>query len=120
MRIAFTASALLLGAAFFATSALATPPRVDTTQNNQTIYPVEAQGAGEQGVVGLKVYVHTNGRTMRVKVTHSSGYADLDTAAVQTVMNWHFIPAMEGGEPTSQWMALQINYQLPTKTRPTN
>jgi periplasmic protein TonB len=120
MRIPFTASALLLGATFFATSALATPPQVDTTKNNKTIYPIEAQGAGEQGVVGLRVYVHTNGRTVRVKVTRSSGYADLDTAAIQTVMNWHYIPAMEGGEATSEWMALQINYQLPNKAAPTN
>jgi TonB family protein len=120
MRIPFIASALLLGAAFFATSALASPPRVDPSQNNQTIYPIEAQGAGEEGVVGLKVYVHSNGRTQRVKVTHSSGYRDLDDAAIQTVMNWHYVPAMEGGEATGAWMALQINYQLPNKPVKTN
>ena len=120
MRIPFTASALLLGAAFFATSALASPPHVDTTKDNQTIYPISAQGAGEEGIVGLKVYVRPDGMTRRVKVTHSSGHEDLDTAAIQTVMNWHYVPAMEGGEPTSAWMALQINYQLPNTPVKTN
>ena len=38
----------------------------------------------------VQAYVRPNGRATRVKLVNSSGFTDLDTAAIQTVMNWKF------------------------------
>jgi periplasmic protein TonB len=111
MRLA--ASALLLATTLMASAALASPPHVDPAANNTTIYPKGSQSLGEEGVVTVNAFVRQNGRATRVKLLNSSGYIDLDTAAIQTVMNWKFIPAMEGGQPTDDWTKLQIVYKLP-------
>ncbi len=115
MRIQILASAIALTAAFAVSPALAKPPTVDPAANNQTIYPVASQTKGEEGVVKVNAYVRTNGRATRVKLLESSGYSDLDVAAIQTVMNWRFIPASNGGGAESDWTQLQIVYRLPNK-----
>ena len=39
--------------------------------------------------------------------------AYLDNAAVESVLNWRFIPAMRNGDTVSDWAAVKIVYQLP-------
>ncbi|HTQ12816.1 MAG TPA: energy transducer TonB [Rhizomicrobium sp.] len=104
------AAAVFMAAPAFADYAKA---HIDTTQNNQTIYPASSQAAGEEGLVKMKAYVRANGRATRVKIVQSTGYRDLDDAAIQSVMNWRFVPAMENGQPTSDWTELEIGYKLP-------
>lgn len=118
MRLA--SSALVLATTLLASAALASPPHVDPSADNGTIYPKNSQTLGEQGIVTVNAYVRPNGRATRVKLVNSSGYADLDTAAIQTVMNWKFIPAMENGEATSDWTKLQIVYKLPDQPAKSN
>ena len=105
-------AALVLSAA----SALAGdgPPKVDTSQPAPVVYPETAQRAGEEGTVVVSVYVTDSGKPQRFNIEKSSGYEDLDTAAMETAMNWHYVPAIRGGEATSDWGNFQIVYKLPS------
>lgn len=97
------------GAAFAANLA----PHVDLTQPHEQVYPDSAQLNGEEGSVLVNAYVRPNGRVSKIKVAQSSGFADLDNAAVQSVLNWRFVPAMQDGDPISDWTAVKVVYQLP-------
>jgi protein TonB len=116
--IATFVSVLLLavGAAAQAANAeLNSPPKVDTSYpNRQPVYPDSAQANGEMGTVMVDVLVRPSGKPARVKVSRSSGYYDLDTAAIEGVLNWRFVPALRDGEQVSDWMTVKIVYQPPT------
>ena len=99
--------------AWSAAFAADTPARVDATQPRPQEYPDSAQANGEEGTVLVRVYVRPNGRASRVRVDRSSGFTDLDNAAVESVLNWRFIPAMRNGDTVSDWAAVKIVYQLP-------
>ena len=108
-------------AVFCVSGALAseTPPRVDVTlPHPQPAYPDTAQVNGEQGTVLVDVYVHPNGRAAKVKVSRSSGFADLDNAAVEGVLNWRYLPAMRDGDTVSDWTTVKIEFQLPQPAAP--
>ena len=100
------------GAAFAADSA----PHVDVTQPHEQMYPESAQAGGEQGTVLVQVYVHPNGRVAKYNLAQSSGFGDLDQAALESVLNWRFIPAMRDGDPVSDWAVVKVVYQLPQAT----
>ena len=97
------------GAAF----AKGTPPHVDMTQPHPQPYPDSAQVNGEEGAVLVSVYVRPNGRATKIRVDRSSGFTDLDNAAVESVLNWRFVPAMHDGDTVSDWTKVNIVYQLP-------
>ena len=91
-----------------------TPAHVDSTQENaQPIYPDSARAAGEQGTILVDVLVHSNGRPGQYRVAQSSGYGDLDSAAVQTVLNWKYVPATRDGDSVSDWTTVKVVYELP-------
>jgi protein TonB len=91
-----------------------TPARVDTSANNaQPAYPDSAQANGEEGIVVLGVNVNSQGHVKRFRIQQSSGFADLDNAAVEAVMNWNFIPATSDGDNVTRWTTVQIEFKLP-------
>jgi TonB family protein len=78
--------------------------------NYQPPYPDTAQVNGEQGSVVLKLKVSEGGRVRGVQVMRSSGFPDLDNAAIEGVMGWHYLPA----DSTSELDNVTIAYRLPT------
>jgi len=87
------------------------PLHIDHTYPNyQPTYPDAAQVNGEQGNVVLDVQVATSGKVRNVKVDQSSGFDDLDNAAIAGVMRWRFIPSPYG----TDWTTVTIVYRLPT------
>jgi TonB family protein len=84
-----------------------------SASNLQPPYPDTAQENGEQGTITLKVHVRSSGRADKVRVLQTSGFADLDMAAEQGVLNWHYIPAAVDGDD-SDWAVVKVVYQLPT------
>lgn len=93
------------------------PPKVDTAQPTPVVYPETAQRAGEQGTVVVNVYVNSRGKPMGVNVARSSGYEDLDNAAMETAMNWHYLPAIRNGDTAPDWALVQVVYKLPEPSR---
>lgn len=90
-----------------------TAPHVDMMQPHAQLYPVSAQAGGEQGTVLVQVYVRPDGKVGKYTVAQSSGFGDLDNAALESVLNWRFVPAMRDGDPISDWTIVKLVYQLP-------
>jgi TonB family protein len=91
-----------------------TPAKIDHNRlTPMPEYPNAAQDQGEQGDVLLTIQVATNGRPERIRVQQSSGFEDLDTAAVDAAANWHYVPAMAGGDTETSWTKVRVRYQLP-------
>jgi TonB family protein len=115
-------SVLLLTAGFTANSAMAelnAPARIDPSYpHQQPPYPDSAQANGEQGTITLDVYVRPNGKPAKIKVAQSSGFEDLDNAAIEGVVNWRFIPALRDGDQVADWTTVKIVYQFPTMAPP--
>ena len=78
--------------------------------NYQPAYPDAAQVNGEQGNVVLKVEITSSGKVRNIKIAQSSGFDDLDGAAIAGVLRWRFIPSPNG----SEWTRVTILYRLPT------
>ncbi len=97
----------------FMAQAADTPAHVDTSANTATYYPASSQNAGEEGSVVLSVNVDARGLPSRIKVAQSSGYADLDVAAIETALNWHYLPATHDGDPHPDQIAVRVEYRLP-------
>ena len=115
LRTLLGSSAAVLCLAFAASSALAEdhPPKVDTSRPTPVVYPKESQARGEEGTVVLHVDVTSSGQPVRLQIVKSSGYADLDNAAMETAYNWHYVPAIRGGDTSEDWATVQIKYALP-------
>ena len=60
----------------------------------------------------LKVLVDASGRVGDIKVARSSGYPNLDTAALKAVRNWRFVPGKRAGIPISTWVEVPIAFSL--------
>ena len=89
------------------------PPHVDLTQPHAQLYPESAQASGEEGTVLVNVYVRPNGKVGKYNVAQSSGFNDLDNAALESILNWRFVPAVRDGDTVSDWAIVKIVYQLP-------
>lgn len=90
-------------------------PRVDPSfPHYQPPYPDTAQVNGEQGNVVLDVEVSASGKVRNIRVDQSSGFADLDNAAIEGVLGWHFLPAVADGDTETAWTKVTIVYKLPT------
>ena len=106
------------GSLVFAAVALTAAQAADTAPrkldpafpNYQPAYPDVAQVNGEQGDVILKVRVNEDGHVRNMIIEKSSGFTDLDNAAVGGVMRWRYLPS----ERWSSWEHVTISYRLPT------
>lgn len=75
-------------------------------------YPVAARRAGEQGTVTLKVLVGSDGLAQRVEVEKTSGSSRLDTAALDAVRRWRFVPARRGPTAIESWVLVPVVFRL--------
>lgn len=89
-------------------------PRFDPAylNNPKPPYPLQARRRGIEGKVVLKVQVTTAGHAHTVEMQHSSGNASLDEAALDTVRNWRFVPAMRGETPVAAAVLIPISFKL--------
>jgi TonB family protein len=112
-------SALLLASSLLAAaddSKSVTLPTVDQNYpHRQPIYPDLAERNGEQGTVAIDLLIRPSGRAVKARVSQTSGYEDLDNAAMEGVLNWRFVPGTSQGEVMSTWTTVKIVYRLPTE-----
>jgi len=80
--------------------------------NPPPLYPNAARRRGFEGRVLLHVEVMAAGRCGHIEVQQSSGHDILDTAAVEAVKEWRFIPATHFGFPVTRWMHIPIRFEL--------
>lgn len=76
-------------------------------------YPSSSQRLGEQGLVGLALYLGTDGKVKEGKVAASSGFERLDTAALKHALrDWKFEPCLDGDKPVACWHKINFRFAL--------
>ena len=100
-------------------SSLAAAPRqahVDAPPRPQRVirpdYPRAARQRGEQGDVVLEIDVAADGSVASVAVAPSSGFADLDAAALKAVKSARFSPAKSGDRAVASHARLTLSFKL--------
>src|ERR1700678_3985196 len=72
------------------------------------VYPRIALLNRQQGTVVVRLLVLPNGQVGDVNLVKSSGYPQLDAAALVEAGNWHSLPAVRHGEPVSAEIEVAI------------
>ena len=80
--------------------------------NPPPVYPVLSRRKREQGKVLLRVQVSAQGAAERVAIQTSSGHVRLDSAALEAVKRWRFVPARRGGEAVAASVVVPIVFRL--------
>lgn len=80
--------------------------------NTKPAYPALARVRGETGTAIIVVHVVTAGKPDSVGLGKTSGFADLDQAALDAVRNWQFLPAVKDGVEIADWAALGVQFDL--------
>ncbi|WEN14014.1 energy transducer TonB [Rhodanobacter sp. AS-Z3] len=78
-------------------------------------YPASAVSAAEQGTVMVAAEVDVNGRAVNASLDQSSGYPDLDAAALRSVSEWSFLPGTNGDTPVAQRIIVPVRFELEQK-----
>ena len=86
------------------------PPR--PKRNIKPDYPKGARQRGEQGDVVLEIRVNAEGTVDDVKVATSSGFAELDEAAIRAAKSAKFSPARSGHDPVASTARLKLQFKL--------
>ncbi len=85
---------------------------VATLHNPKPPYPLAARRRGYEGRVLLSVLVRADGVCGGVTLKQSSGHAMLDTAALDSVKRWRFLPARRGATPVESRVDVPITFRL--------
>lgn len=75
-------------------------------------YPQAARRNGDEGTVLLRVLVNPEGAPVQVELDRSSGSSPLDSAAVDAVRHWRFVPARRGTQNVEGWVRVPIVFRL--------
>jgi protein TonB len=86
-------------------------PEVIESSRVLPVYPEEAQRAGLQGLVVLKVEIDERGRVGDVEVVRGMGHG-CDEAAVAAVRQWRFRPATRNGTPIKVFHVIPFDFRL--------
>lgn len=73
-------------------------------------YPPELAEQEIGGVVGLLIFVDSEGRPAQFRVNRSSGLAELDRAALMAAPRLRFLPARRNGETVGTWVAFDVRF----------
>lgn len=77
----------------------------------QPEYPESAREAKAEGDVVLKIVIDEQGRVRNPTVAKSSGNADLDRSALETIAQWTFQPATLEGKPVAVYFTITIRFK---------
>lgn len=75
-------------------------------------YPASAVSAGEEGTAQVVAEVGIDGRAGGAKIYQSSGYRDLDAAALRSIAGWSFTPGTKDGKPVAQEVIVPVRFKL--------
>ena len=84
----------------------------DYLHNPKPVYPPLSRRQGEEGKVLLKVRVSAKGDALDVAISKSSGFPRLDSAAIDAVSHWRFVPAKRGDETVDSSVIVPITFAL--------
>lgn len=91
-------------------AAIVSPP---TAMNRITpVYPRSARRKGREGCVTLEVRVSPEGNVVDATIVATSGFADLDHAALDAASSAHFAPATQDDTPIEGCVRLTFDFKL--------
>lgn len=79
---------------------------------SQPIYPPASQRLGEHGTVVLNLFVLEDGSVADARIHESSGYPDLDYAALYETYRWRLDPGTVDGMPARMWGRFAVTFKL--------
>lgn len=82
------------------------------TTNRLPIYPAASRRKNEEGKTTLRVYVDSFGYPVIVGLRQSSGFKNLDRAAIDAVRTWCFLPARTKEKPVGAWVLVPIIFKF--------
>ncbi len=85
---------------------------VPAAGNPKPVYPRMAIRRGIEGEVELSVSVSPLGQVSRISINKPSGFAMLDQAAIDSVKQWQFTPAVRDGVPTAMVIDIPVQFRL--------
>ncbi len=86
------------------------PPR--PTRTIKPEYPLGSRRRGEEGGVVLEIAVDARGGVEHVEVVQSSGFAELDAAALRAARAARFTPARQDGRAVAARARLTLDFKL--------
>jgi protein TonB len=86
--------------------------KIDFASCAKPVYPDTDAQAGHEGTVTLGFLVDKNGHVKESKITRSSGFGSLDTAAQTALGKCSFHPALKNGKPAEKWAHVQYVWKL--------
>lgn len=89
----------------------ASVPRPRKTKHVPPAYPPEALASGRHGLVILEIVIGENGRVRDVRVLRSVSM--LDTAAIDAVRQWEYVPTIYDRRPIEVVLTVPIVFELP-------
>jgi protein TonB len=90
--------------------------RHDSTRCLGPAYPKDALKAKEEGTVTMDLLISKTGYVKQSKILTSSGYPELDNAAVEGLAKCHFKPlTYYNGTPTEGWKSMQYVWKVSHK-----
>lgn len=78
----------------------------------QIHYPYQAIREAHEGTVVVLVLVGANGQNVDMRIDKSSGYRELDRAALACLREWVFRPETIDGVPTQAYARIPVNFDF--------
>jgi protein TonB len=90
------------------------PPRFNAAYlaNPPPPYPASARRRGIEGSVFIDARIGAGGEARELKLATSSGDAALDSAAMDAVRGWRFVPARRGDQAVEAWVRIPLVFRL--------
>ena len=85
---------------------------IDSTNCAKPAYPAAALRNGDEGTVTLAFLIGKDGRVASAKVEKTSGFRDLDRAALQGLSMCAFKPGTVDGAAQESWARMQYSWRL--------
>lgn len=92
-----------------------TPPSFTAAYLNNPgpVYPPASRRKREEGTVHMRVQVSPEGAPLQVVLDRSSGFAELDAAAMDVVRKrWRFAPAQQSGRAIAAWVRVPLEFSI--------
>lgn len=114
-KLLFAVTALVwfgIHAAYGAEAATQDPPAILETNQCRPVYPHAALEKRQEGVVKMQFTVGANGKLVGSAIAKSSGFRELDQAALQALIHCRFKPAYRDGKPVQAAFFVEYRWQL--------
>jgi protein TonB len=76
------------------------------------VYPSQSVSRREEGIVWVDLEMEADGAVLQTMVSRSSGFPQLDRAALEAVRRWRFLPTRLNGTAVRSWIRVPVKFVL--------